>query len=174
MSRTVSGCVRIRRSLLPRRSRSNARKRSPRKSCSVSRRAWISVPIAPSRIRMRRAARARRACETSAPSTGRIDRSDIVFLSLSPPSPFGAVESWMPGPNPGVAAAPLRSRPLGPGLRTQPQEVADRVDEIRAIHRVEVEFVYAGVDEVDDLLGRDRGSDEPSRVDVLVEPVEAG
>ena len=52
--------------------------------------------------------------------------------------------------------------------------MADRVDEIGAVHGVEVELVHAAVDEVDHLLGGDGGGDELAGLDVVVEPLEAG
>src|SRR3954463_7434446 len=47
------GWVRISRSLLPRRSRWNSLKRSPRNAASSYSSAWIMVPMAPSSTRMR-------------------------------------------------------------------------------------------------------------------------
>src|SRR5436309_7242006 len=55
------GCVRINRSLLPRRSRLKSLNRSPRKAASSYCSAWIMVPIAPSSTRMRSRASASRA-----------------------------------------------------------------------------------------------------------------
>src|SRR4051794_16859689 len=63
---------------------------------------------------------------------------------------------------------------LGLRLRPQAEEVADRVDEVGAVHGVEVEVADTAVDEVDHLLGRDRRRDQLARLDVLVEPLEAG
>src|ERR1700754_4662243 len=53
MSSIAFGCVRIRRSLLPRRSRWKSAKRAPRKAASSYCRPWIMVPMAPSSTRMR-------------------------------------------------------------------------------------------------------------------------
>src|SRR5882757_9637839 len=53
MSSIALGCVRIRRSLLPRRSRWKSAKRAPRNAASSYSRPWIMVPMAPSSTRMR-------------------------------------------------------------------------------------------------------------------------
>ena len=59
--RSPCGCVRIRRSLLPRTSRWKSAKRAPRNAASSYCRPWIMVPIAPSSTRMRSRAAASRA-----------------------------------------------------------------------------------------------------------------
>src|SRR5947209_13212354 len=61
MSSIAFGWVRMRRSLLPRRSRWKSLKRSPRKAASSYSSAWIMVPIAPSSTRMRSRASASKA-----------------------------------------------------------------------------------------------------------------
>src|SRR4051794_30630146 len=61
MSSIAFGWVRIRRSLLPRRSRWKSLNRSPRKPASSYCSAWIMVPMAPSSTRMRSCASASRA-----------------------------------------------------------------------------------------------------------------
>src|SRR4051812_14112841 len=61
MSSIASGWVRIRRSLLPRKSRRKSLKRSPRNAASSYWSPWIMVPMAPSSTRMRSRARASRA-----------------------------------------------------------------------------------------------------------------
>src|SRR5947199_3380990 len=53
MSSIAFGWVRIRRSLLPRKSRWKSLKRSPRNAASSYSSAWIMVPMAPSSTRMR-------------------------------------------------------------------------------------------------------------------------
>src|SRR4051812_22319276 len=53
MSSIAFGCVRINRSLLPRRSRWKFLRRSPRNVASSYSSAWIMVPMAPSSTRMR-------------------------------------------------------------------------------------------------------------------------
>src|SRR3954462_11869260 len=53
MSSIACGCVRISRSLLPRKSRWKSLKRSPRNAASSYSSAWIMVPMAPSSSRMR-------------------------------------------------------------------------------------------------------------------------
>src|ERR1700730_8066241 len=61
MSSIAFGWVRIRRSLLPRRSRWKSAKRAPRNAASSYCSPWIMVPMAPSSTRMRRRARSSRA-----------------------------------------------------------------------------------------------------------------
>src|ERR1700716_1118148 len=61
MSSIACGWVRIRRSLLPRKSRWKSLKRSPRNAASSYSSAWIMVPMAPSSTRMRSRAAASRA-----------------------------------------------------------------------------------------------------------------
>src|ERR1700722_11193014 len=61
MSSIALGWVRIKRSLLPRRSRLKSLKRSPRNAASSYSSPWIMVPMAPSSIRMRSRAAAIRA-----------------------------------------------------------------------------------------------------------------
>src|SRR5260221_2252293 len=61
MSSIALGWVRIKRSLLPRRSRWNSAKRAPRNAASSYCRPWIMVPMAPSSTRMRSWAAASRA-----------------------------------------------------------------------------------------------------------------
>ncbi len=51
--------------------------------------------------------------------------------------------------------------------------MADRIDEIGAVQRVEVELLDALIDEVHDLLGRDGGGDQMRRRRVVLEPFEA-
>ena len=58
-------------------------------------------------------------------------------------------------------------------VRPQPEQMADRVDEIGAVHGVEVEFGDAVIDQVDHLLGGDRGGDQLARRRIVVEAVEA-
>src|SRR5260221_4811368 len=61
MSSIALGWVRIKRSLLPRRSRWNSAKRAPRNAAWSYCRPWIMVPMAPSSTRMRSRAAAIRA-----------------------------------------------------------------------------------------------------------------
>src|ERR1700752_4796307 len=73
MSSIACGWVRIRRSLLPRRSRWKSLKRSPRNAASSYCKPWIMVPMAPSSTRIRsRAAASRRV---------RLGETDTVILS---------------------------------------------------------------------------------------------
>jgi len=57
-------------------------------------------------------------------------------------------------------------------LRPQPEQVADRVDEIGPVHRVEVELVHTAIEQVHHLLGGDRCRDQAARRWIVVEPVE--
>src|SRR6267378_4223728 len=69
MSSIAFGCVRIKRSLLPLRSRWKSAKRSPRNAASSYSRPWIMVPMAPSSTRMRSRAAASRAVRFSETGT---------------------------------------------------------------------------------------------------------
>src|ERR1700716_4481728 len=69
MSSIACGCVRINRSLLPRKSRWKSAKRSPRNAASSYSRPWIMVPMAPSSTRMRSRAAASRAVRFSETGT---------------------------------------------------------------------------------------------------------
>src|SRR5580693_6959357 len=67
MAAMTCGCVRVSKSLLPRKSIGQSAKRVPRNSASLNRCRWIMVPIAPSRMTTRffksaSRARARRDC----------------------------------------------------------------------------------------------------------------
>ncbi len=58
-------------------------------------------------------------------------------------------------------------------LRPQPQQMADGVDQIGPVQRVEVELPDALIDQVHDLLGGHGGSHQMGGLRVVVEPVEA-
>src|SRR5260370_14012148 len=152
MSRTASGWVRARRSLLPLRSCGQSLKRSVRKSTSASFRFWICVPMAPSSTRMRFAASRCRA---------------PAMLAGSNRAGTNAIDAY----------SPLRGRDLDRPCRrrlgAQPDQMADRIDEIGAVHGVEVNMGHALVDQVDDLLGADGGGDEAARGHVVLEAGEA-
>src|SRR5919107_514661 len=189
----ASGCVRIRRSLLPFRSWPSSPKRSPRKSASESRRFWISVPMAPSSTRMRLWAISRIAFATSAPWTVVISDAAIIILSVSfqdaqrgaEPRTTRPRNTWrrhgqgscVPGsrlcPAPESKLCRRLFRLLSRRLLAQPQDPADGVDEVGAVHGVEVEVADTAVDEVDDLLRGDCRCDELAGLDVLVEALEA-
>src|SRR6516164_6288370 len=62
---------------------------------------------------------------------------------------------------------------VGRRLRSQAQQVADRVDEVGAVHGVEVEIAHAAVDQVEHLLGGDRGGDQLAGGDVVFQTLEA-
>src|SRR3974377_2021226 len=59
------------------------------------------------------------------------------------------------------------------GGRTQTEQMANRVDEIRAVHGVEMERRDAAVEQVDHLLAGDRGGDQFARRRIVLETVEA-
>ncbi len=56
----------------------------------------------------------------------------------------------------------------------QPQQVADRVNEVGAVHGVKVKIGDAVVDKIEHLLGGDGRGDELARRRIVIEPVEAG
>src|SRR6478752_7525311 len=66
-----------------------------------------------------------------------------------------------------------RKRSAGRNVRANAEQVADREHEIGAVHCVEVEIGDAVIDEVQHLLGGDRGGDELARGRIVVEAVEA-
>src|SRR4051812_19362659 len=57
--------------------------------------------------------------------------------------------------------------------RSQPQQMADRVDKIGAVHGVKMKVRDAAIDQVEHLLGRDRSRDQLSGRDVVIEAVES-
>ena len=59
------------------------------------------------------------------------------------------------------------------GCGSQPQQMADGIDEVGAVQRVEMELADALIDEVHHLLGRHRGGDEVRGLRIGLEPVEA-
>src|SRR5581483_1237525 len=56
--------------------------------------------------------------------------------------------------------------------RAQAQQMADRVDEVGAVHRVEMEIGDAAVDQIEHLLGRNRRGDQLARRRIVIEAVE--
>src|SRR5580704_4221272 len=50
--------------------------------------------------------------------------------------------------------------------------MADRIDKIGAVHRVEMKIPDAVIDEIENLFGGDRRGDEFSRLRIVVEPFE--
>src|SRR4029077_14491904 len=115
MERTASGRLRLSRSLLPRTSRFQASKRAPRKPSSSRLNAWIMVPMAPTSTRMRSAASRRSVVSVGdfLDADATMDLRALLFRSSA------------------GADAGCRARP-------QPEQVTDRVDEIGAVHGVEV------------------------------------
>src|SRR6202163_1019722 len=112
MARTASGRLRLSRSLLPRTSRFQASKRAPRKLSSSRLSAWIMVPMAPSSTRMRSAA----------------SRRSVVSVAN-----FFDTDATM-----NLRALLFRFDRFLPLIGPQPEQVADRVDEVGAVHGVEV------------------------------------
>ena len=72
------------------------------------------------------------------------------------------------------APSPLRlRRRRGAAVRPQPKQMADRIDQVGAVHGVEVEIGDAVIDQIEHLFGGDRGSDQLARRRIVVEAVEA-
>src|ERR1700722_3658284 len=149
MARTASGRLRLSRSLLPRTSRFQASKRAPRKPSSSRLSAWIMVPMAPSSTRMRSAASRR-----SVVSVGDV-------FDAEPTMDLRALLLRI-----NVSDALLSARP-------QAEQMADRVDEIGAVHGVEVKISDAMIHQIEHLLGGDRGGDQLAGCGIVVEAVEA-
>src|SRR6185436_17793276 len=124
MSSIAFGCVRIRRSLLPRTSRWKSAKRCPRKAASSYCKAWIMVPMAPSSTRMRSRAAASRA----------VRFGDILDEILAVIGSSGFLRA----------------------TGTNPQQMAHREHEVRAVHGVEVKGIDAVLGELLHLAGRNR------------------
>src|ERR1700675_2452732 len=140
MARTASGRLRLSRSLLPRTSRFQASKRAPRKPSSSRLSAWIMVPMAPSSTRMRSAA----------------SRRSVVSVA-----DFFDADATMD-----LRALLFRGN-ASADARPQPEQVADRIDEIGAVHGVEVKVGDAVIDQVEHLLGGDGGSDQPAGCSIV-------
>src|SRR6516165_644593 len=105
------------------------------------------VPIAPSSTRMRSAANRRSAA--SALDMARLLRTYTALLLRR------------------------RLRVLVDNLvRPQAKQVADRVNEIGTVHCIEMKFGDSVINEVDDLLGRDRGGDQLAGRRIVIEPLE--
>src|ERR1700680_2788354 len=150
MARTASGRLRLSRSLLPRTSRFQASKRAPRKPSSSRLNAWIMVPMAPSSTRMRSAASRR-----SVVSVGDFFDMDATMDLRALLLRRGA------GADTGRAARP------------QPEQVADGVDEIGAVHGVEMKVGDAVIHQVEHLFGGDGGGEQLAGCGIVVEAVEA-
>src|SRR6202140_3187949 len=150
MARTASGRLRLSRSLLPRTSRFQASKREPRKPSSSRLSAWIMVPIAPSSTRMRSAA-SRRSVVSVADFFDADATMDLRALLFRGNASAGA----------------------GRRARSQTEQMADRVNEVGAVHSVEVKVGDAVIDQVEHLLGGNRGGDQLAGRGIVVEAVEA-
>src|SRR5579883_2236321 len=61
---------------------------------------------------------------------------------------------------------------MSPALRPQAEQVTDRVNQIGAIHGVEVKIGHAAVQEIEYLLGGNRGGDQLARCRIVIEAVE--
>src|SRR5205823_13755543 len=118
--------------------------------------AWIMVPMAPSSTRMRSAASWRSICSRGETGT---DIADMTANS-------GALALGLCRSGHCLLAAGGRFRP-------QSQQMADRVDEVGAVHGVKVEIGDAAIDEIEHLLGGDCRGDELAGRGVLVEAVPA-
>src|SRR5262249_35956490 len=87
------------------------------------------------------------------------------------------VSTWQPTP---ASSDPPHPSPLpdgkrerrGPGAWPQAEQVTHRVDQVGAVHGVEVEVGDAAIDEIEHLLGGDRGGDELAGGGILVEALE--
>src|ERR1700728_1709381 len=150
MARTACGRLRLSRSLLPRTSRFQASNRAPRKTSSSRLSAWIMVPMAPSSTRMRSAASRR-----SVVSVGDFFDKDATMELCA------------------LLFRSNASADAGRAARPQTEQVADRVNEIGAVHGVEVKVRYAVIDQVEHLLGGDGGGDQLAGGGIVVEAVEA-
>src|SRR5829696_9807225 len=93
--------------------------------------------------------------------TGEVS-NECVIISLSAPSPLRGE---------GVHGSTLSRRLLD--RWPQPEQVTDRVNEIGAVHGVEVKVGDAAVDQIEYLLGRDRGGDQLAGGGIVIEPSKA-
>src|SRR5277367_3993440 len=125
MARTASGRLRLSKSLLPRTSRFQASNRAPRNPSSSRLSAWIMVPMAPSSTRMRSAASRR-----SVVSVGDFFDADATM----------DLRALLFGSN--ASAGGVR------GARPQPEQMADRVNEIGAVHGVEMKVRHAVIHQI--------------------------
>src|SRR5580700_10688703 len=150
MARTASGRLRLSKSLLPRTSRFQASKRAPRKPSSSRLSAWIMVPMAPSSTRMRSAASRRSVVSVGVffDADATMDLRTLLFRSSA-------------------------RADAGRAARPQAEQMADRVDEIGAVHGVEVKVGDTVIDEVEHLLGSDRGGDQLAGCGIVVQAIEA-
>src|SRR5438067_13757907 len=126
MSRIFSGWLRMSRSLFPRTSLFQASKRAPRYPCSSRPSAWIMVPMAPSRTRMRWLASWRSICSPADGWPAGLDSVglgasdlDTSALDASPfdAADFDAADLGTMGSDTDIAQTQARSlSPLGRGL----------------------------------------------------------
>ena len=160
----ASGWVRISRSLLPRRSRGQSAKRSPRKSlfgefALLDHRAHGAVEhedffarrfgqacsaVLPSKRFWSKS------CCPDRPFSRRRERRDCFPLAEGTPSDF----------------APVHRR------RPHAEQMAHRIDQIGAVHGVEMELLDAAVEQVEHLFRRHRRRDQAAGLRIVVQPVE--
>src|SRR5262249_24394864 len=133
------------RSLLPRTSRFQALKRAPRYPSSSRPSAWIMVPMAPSSTRMRSAARRRSVSSVRDMGIDIAAASGVIRPPSPSPLPCGERE-WT------VLAARFVAWP-------QAEQMTHRVNQVGAVHGVEVKIGDAAIDEIRHLLRGERGGD---------------
>src|SRR5262249_5998333 len=94
---------------------------------------------------------------------------------------FARCETWVSTWRPTRASSdPPHPNPLPGGKRErsglvawpQAEQMTHRVNQVGAVHGVEVEIGDAAIDEIEHLLGSDRGGDELARGGILVEALE--
>src|SRR5262249_11982303 len=93
---------------------------------------------------------------------------------------FARCETWASTWPPRASSDPPHPSPLPDGKRErrglvawpQAEQVTHRVDQVGAVHGVEVKVGDAAIDEIEHLFGGDRGGDELARGGILVEALE--
>ena len=103
---------------------------------------------------------------------GAVEHQDALARQRAQLVRRGGLELLDQASHPPALRAGTRS-PAGDRKLAQSEQMADRVDQVGAVHRVEVEVAHAAIDQVEHLLGGDRGGDQLARRHVVVEPGEA-